>query len=658
MQRQPPSIIRPPPPLSGTQICSFRDAVVQVPELSESGPFRELDSLFKQQAMTAALESAGTDARCAGLGRHIKCRLVQLGVEIEDAESAQSVLETAISKEAAEFDSAMSSAIDEYKSKYGQRCRAQHKALNELLGRVDGLVRRKEQLSAECKAAVGHAKAAAQRTEALARRLSSEHRARAAALKADWDRGAASRRRAFAATKTEEIRGMTVRGLEPEVRRLTSAHAADLERVEAERIAELEVAATEAEAALQADIVRARDSGRVRFSELEASERSCFAERDALAQAEQRDRYATAVADRAEAAAELRRDLESRAAADRARRAAEVEATRRRSSDQLEAAEARARNERATRRAELDRALIVVGQARQADRHAWQAALEAEYHESIETELRAAKRSLEAKRDADIHANITRSQAEALERETQDREVADQELTQIRAEHLDKAATLRDARTQWVDRRCEALANCAALKKQLDKLKEMRQNLFNQKTALDAHLAPARQKSVTCDRELQSKLDGESRSRAVDLANLESDERAARAVADALKLHLVSFDRDHNKALHVLDEKLRADLDTIDVKAKTEIQHLETLTFQITQELDTDELRADHLATLLKGYDRACPLQRRPSPSSSDNKLLQRASRVSSNSTAYRAGATSRMHQLPSRSANSSITRQ
>lgn len=597
--------------------------------------------------MTAALESAGTDARCVGLGRHIKCRLVQLGVEIEDAESAQSVLETAISKEAVEFDSALTKASDEYKRKYGQLGRTQHKALSELLGRVDGLVRRKEQLSAECKAAVGHAKAAAQRSEALARRLSNEHRARAAALKADWDRGAAGRRRAFAAAKTEEIRVMTVRGLEPEVRRLTSAHAADLERVEAERAAELEVAATEAEAALQVDVVRARDSGRVRFSELEASERSSFAERDALAQAEQRDRYAAAVADRAEAAAELRRDLEARATADRARRAAEIESTRCRSSDQLKSAEARARNERTTRRAELDRALVVVGQARQADRHTWQAALDAEYHESLETELRAAKRSLEGIRDADIHAEIKRSQAEALERETQDREVADQQLIQIRAEHLETAATLRDARTQWVDRRCEALTNCAALKKQLDNLKELRQDLFTQKTALDAHLEPARQKSAICDRQLQSKVDEETRSRAVDLANLESDERAARAVADALKFHLVSLDRDHAKALHVLDEKLRADLDAIDVKAKTELQHLETLTFQITQELDTDELRADHLATLLKGYDRACPPHRRLSPSSSDNKLLKRANRVSSNTT--RAGVASRMYQIPSR---------
>lgn len=533
----------------------------------------------------------------------LKSRVVQLSVELEDALSARALLEKAISENEKKSSEAMASLQDEYERVLEEKKLKSRSAMSELLGVVESLVRRKEELSTECKRELSKAMAKEEEARAAAAEETRSSRALAAADKAEWDRGATQRRTKFLDARTEEIRSMTVKGLEPEVRRLTRVHREERRTVEAERDQLLRKATEQAEEAYLRETSTLQASSRARVEALAEAERASAAECLSQVGASGGDRYAAAVKERSDALGRLRRSLEERGRADdEARAKAMKEARAEAQRAKVARGEARAKV-RAQRKVLLDKGRLAVIAALEADQDAWERETREKHAEKVAVEAEARRKDLAANRDSRIDHRIRVLQASALDRETTERESADTEIAARRADHLVKAKALKDARGHWVDRRVNALAACAELTARIDQTNERHRDLAKRRLHLEELVNPARSKTEQMGAQRLLTTRDETALLDAQLSKLDELFKAASAATDARSHEFAETRRRIDGAWHEMKERHSCDLDEADAKAKSNLGRIDIEIKQITEALHTGRLRTSHLEVLLKTYD-------------------------------------------------------
>ena len=163
---------------------------------------------------------------------NIRDRLVQLTIELDDQKRAAELLESALAKETAAGSEALR-AVERDGARELREWQAAHKArVSELLGQVDSALASKRDLAQQVRIAATTATDAAAATAALAEDADATAARNLEAARVEWEAGAAARKEAHLKTAARSIREVTVKGMEPEIARLMSAHQADVTELE------------------------------------------------------------------------------------------------------------------------------------------------------------------------------------------------------------------------------------------------------------------------------------------------------------------------------------------------------------------------------------------------------------------------------------------
>ena len=538
------------------------------------------------------------------LGSQIKGRIVELTVEVEDADKALELLGSAMDKEAR----AHREEVDEIEARLSAEAkevaRQERDRLTQVLREADALVREKEAASALIK----NAAKMAMETEAcrVKRReaLESDYKAALSKAKAQFDRGAAERRKKHLEAETQAIRAMTVKGLEPEVRRLVDAHADEMKKVEKEFERELDKMEIDAEIALRKLIDEKRFIFNEKRSEAEEKERRASDERLELLEKRHRESYQRGVQKRAEATATLRsefaRDLQ------RKQRESEifVEQKRRGGEDKLHQVAGRMMQETQSLKELWQRAQSVVAAVQSDEDQLLEEDARREHEILVEEVARVEILKLREKRDRTIDERIRSIQERDFKREEAEKDQEASLRADLKAKHLEAAATSRAQRTEWVNQRAEALTQAKFLRDRLDHLKDRERTLKKEISRKEHELAPSRAKVETRRRQHEASLKKTQDAHAQTIAHVRADLVAATVALEAKKAQ--ARRDDHRRQRHRDD--LRATRDATladrDAQVKSDLQALDHEILNIKEAIHLEQLRHTHLTKLLKNYSR------------------------------------------------------
>ncbi|KAJ1463283.1 hypothetical protein M885DRAFT_504914 [Pelagophyceae sp. CCMP2097] len=554
-------------------------------------------------------------------GVHAKARLAQLSVELEDADKALWLLGSACDKEAAAHRADVAHQhkkhVDAGRAATAQR----HAALAALLGQADGVVRDKEALTAQCAAL---AEAARVSHEELAQRLrlaEEASRVEAVRCRADWDRGASARRKAYLAAQTEQIRELTVKGLEPEIERLMEKQKLDMAELEQQKRWAAALMRRELEETQQRARELLRDGLRGKHADAEGDERRGVADRLCEAEAARRAAYAAAVERSAEAAGRLRRDLEQRRANEARGAAADAAAARQHAEERLQALQDRHVAERRETLKLLQAAQVAVSMARADDLGAARSSATEDHDRLLEDDVSAAAAAAAAQRDAAIDAQIRDSEKRALAKERDVRSSHEALKSELRHAHVDAFAALRKRRSEWVDGRVEALREIEALRTNEAAAVQRLAAAAHARGTAEAACAGPRRAAARAAADVDAALADVRGGHAAAAAALADSLAAAAAAAAAVQAAARRQRAAHQAAVDAAAARHERSLAARDAQVTKVLAALSSETAQIRDALELEGIKYEHRCKLLRGYAtqqaardarRARPAQRPP----------------------------------------------
>ncbi|CAM9129976.1 unnamed protein product, partial [Scytosiphon promiscuus] len=378
----------------------------------------------------------------------VKDQLVSLSLEIEDCSQAQELLREALDREDVNAKNLPQDEMDVADAK-------DKEALSQHLQVVDKLLERKRGLSGQANKLLEQIKQQRLETEKAVEEVRERGKAEILDAQALWAKGEELRKDTWMAKRTQEIRELTLKGLEPEIERIMDKHKAGMEEIErghhqaAQRLRQRTF--LRADETLSEE--RARVRGRVEQARREAME-AVAERRQALADKHQAD--LERVRKRAAGEAEVQRRWQE----EEMRRAEGVlvaDVTRLRNEEHSRLQEMRLRHAEDIDKASRRTVATLASLKRQAelDRDDWARRAKEGAFEGGEEALRLEKQRLLKERDKKIDTAIRRLQRERLEHEETCKAEADDEACRLDESHAKGKRQLVEKQTQWEGRHAE-----------------------------------------------------------------------------------------------------------------------------------------------------------------------------------------------------------
>ncbi|CAM9546463.1 unnamed protein product [Ectocarpus sp. 4 AP-2014] len=475
-------------------------------------------------------------------------------------------------------------------------------ALSQHLQFVDKLLERKRSLSVQATGLLEKIKEQRSETSIAVEEIREKGKAEILDAQALWAQGEDARREKWMAKRTQEIRELTLKGLEPEIERIMDKHKAEMEEIERGHHREAQrfrkQASLRAEEALSEE--RARVRGRVEQARRQAME-TIGERRQALVDKHQAD--LERLRKRAAEEAETQRRWQE----EEMRRMEGVcvtDLTRLRNEEHSRLQEMRLQHagdvDKATRR----RAATLASLTRQAelDREDWARRAKEGASALGEEALRSEKQRLLKDRDKRIDAAIRRIQRERIENEETSKAEAEEEARVQEESHAQAKRLLAEKQGQWEERHSECTD---ALHSLVDTRRELALK-SRELTAEQGILSLRVQKAEAANKEGASAARDEEARVLKEHQELMSESRLRRAeLEQKIKDHeaesagMQARDRSESSRLREEhDERLEALHKEVKEKVASQDEDISSL----REAVHTESLRAEHASKMLAKY--------------------------------------------------------
>ena len=548
-------------------------------------------------------------------GGQLKARIVELTVEVEDADKALELLGSAMDKEARAHREEVLELENDLAFEWKEVTTTEREALMKIVKEADSLVKKKEVFSGRCKACVEKVKDRELRwRQRMADNEKVFQEVTLLKAKAAFDRGAADRKKKYIEAETAKIRSITVQGLEPEVRRLVDDFQAELADLEAKKLRDEKILETEIqELQFATKVDELRQSYSMRKTDAQEKKREETRKTLDLVEDQHRRSYQRTTQQRADATAKLRSELAN--AAQKSLRQFQDELKRETNKAQatVEVMEDTYHKERRDRSQLFQRARAAVAAAQCAEEAALEEEARREYEEKVDEAAEMEIQQLRDQRDTAIDETIRRLQSRDYEDEEAQKHRASATRAELKAAHVEAIADARRRRAEWVDKRVAALTEVQNLRDRLQHLRSRETALSQDLADKEALAKPKRKEIDRHAKDLASKLDALQKDHAKHLVKLRDEHVASLAALDAVQALKRRHDHHRQRRRYDFEQSRETNLTNRDVQVKHQLNDLDTELRQIQEAIDLEHLRYTHLTKLLRNY------MKKRSPSATDS---------------------------------------
>ena len=415
-----------------------------------------------------------------------------------------------------------------------------------------------------------------------------------------WERGATHRRMECVRIQTENIRELTVKGLEPELKSLMEKHHSNLMQMCTGHEISGRALRTELHGKLSTRQSTLWEAAREKILARELEENMRVGESGAEMETDARDRYAVAVRERANESSQLRAELEEQRYSDALRcQHGDLLAL---NNKHINATSARLAHDRNIVMRLLSHGRSVVGEARLSDQTTWSSYITAQCNAFVEATILETTADFERQRDMTIDATIHQVQRSALAWERDRTQAVDAECMRQRSIHLVAVAALRTERTEWVNRHLTALQNAQIMREELTRLRVNESRKRQDRTEAEIRTEGPRLQGKDHAHVLASKYLVHKSAQASILDDLHHSHVAADAAAVTVTARLEQASDAQNRAKLRLAKQHQSALAAKDEEVKSQFQAIAGEILEIEDVLDVEHVRHSHLGYLATTY--------------------------------------------------------
>eukprot|EP00903_Cladosiphon_okamuranus_P008626 g8272.t1 len=514
----------------------------------------------------------------------VKDQLVSLSLEIEDCSQAADLLREALEREQVKAKDLPQEVGEPFQDALDAADAKDKESLARHLQLVDEIKRHRSE------------------TSIAVEEVRERGKAEILDAQASWAQGEDLRRDKWMAKRTQEIRELTLKGLEPEIERIMDKHKADMEEIE--RGHHKEAQRLRQQTALRADEALNEERARIRCRVEEARREAMGAiseRREVLMDKHQAD--LERVRKRAAGEAETQRRWQE----EELRRMEAVSATdiaRLRNEEHSRLQEMRLQHAEDIDKASRRKATTLASLARQAelDREDWARRAKDVASAGGEEALRSEKQRLARERDKKVEAAIRRIQRERLDFEETSKAEAEEESRRLEESHAHSKRQLAEKQGQWEERHAECTETLHSLVETRRELALKHQELSAEKGLLSskaqrAEAAIKEGASAARDDEArvlkdQQELMAESRLRRAELEHkIQSHEKESAGMQARNRSESSRLREEHDERLESLHKEVKE-------KVASQDEDISSL----REAVHTESLRAEHASKMLAKY--------------------------------------------------------
>ena len=400
---------------------------------------------------------------------------------------------------------------------------------------------------------------------------------------------------------------MTVKGLEPELKRLMAKHRDDLGKQIAGWCTSKKVLHADLDTELSKQQATLWETASGERPADEVKERALLRHYEVEIEREARKQYTATVKEQTNSSSQLRAELKEHRRHETLRCQHKQQDLQILANQRLTEVHGRLAHERGRSMHLLNQGRSVVKEARLADQAIWSKLTSLFRERAVAAAVGEATRNLARQRDITIDASIYEIQKLAFATEAEEAQAANTRCTSLKEAHIVTITELRMQRAEWADRHCSTLKTTATLRECRRGLLADEADSQHHYHRTEARAAKPRYSATCCANILKSIQLEQSQAQTKAKYILDSSVSASEAAYDAAIVCLQQTAAGHSHALTQRDQFHQALLSSKDEGVKVEFSTEDRKLMQIENAVKLEQVRHNQLQKILAGYTRDEP---------------------------------------------------
>eukprot|EP00947_MAST-08B_sp_MAST-8B-sp1_P002622 g2622.t1 len=546
---------------------------------------------------SSSSSSSASTTTVASVYGGVKAKLAALQVEVNDKTRTIAALKVAL-RTARQSETSLAKTLQQEERARAAALRSEYEtSVSRHLAMIDELLKDKKELSAECERVAREAQETTSRYDATIAGMATKHRD---TLKKQREASLANDRARldqWEREQTKKIKQMTIKGLEPEIQRLLGKHKAELKRSEQRHDAALGKLRDELHSQHQATLDREKAAHRDAIEELVRRERSA-AEQRVQEVVQRSERGLAAERKRAHEEAERARSrFDGLLEQCRGRHADEVEQLRGQHAKEMESAQRRIAADRESEVRRQGQELKAAKEAEAIEREQWQQRMLVKMRQDLQEKERALKGQLEAHRDAQLEMIVKRLDEETHEQRQQAEEEMREEMAAAAQRAEAEVRSARQAAAAQADR-CNDLikAHSSEVGEAEGQARLLRERVEDLASQLEAARSECAAVRATAQRQEREAMQEFADKRA-------ADAEATRERAEQLRGQVARWQEEAQRVKgdsNAQSERHQAELDKVHDRVRQTVARRDDTIRQLRAQLEEAALKAHHTEQLLE----------------------------------------------------------